>query len=40
MWTDRLPPATVFTGPVVDIPDAIERALSATDAARPDGSRP
>ena len=33
IWADRLPPATIFTGPVVDIPGAIERALSATDGA-------
>ena len=27
-WTDRMPTATVFNGPVVDIADQLARALS------------
>lgn len=27
-WSDRMPPATVFGGPVVDVSDAIEKALA------------
>jgi len=28
MWSDRMPPATVFNGPVVDVADAIEAAIA------------
>jgi len=28
MWSDRMPPATVFNGPVVDVTDAIEDAFA------------
>ena len=28
-WTDRLPPAVVFNGPIVDVTSAIETAISA-----------
>jgi hypothetical protein len=31
-WSDRMPPATVFNGPVVDIVDAIEDALGSSRA--------
>jgi hypothetical protein len=31
-WTDRLPPAVVFNGPIVDIADAIESAVVAPAA--------
>jgi hypothetical protein len=27
-WTDRIPAATVFNGPVVDVIDALEKALT------------
>lgn len=27
MWTDRMPPAVVFNGPVVDVVDAVSTAL-------------
>ena len=27
LWEDRMPPATVFNGPVVDVTDEIKRAL-------------
>ena len=30
-WTDRLPPATVFDGPVVDAAGAVERAIGRLD---------
>jgi hypothetical protein len=40
LWTDRLPVATVFTGPVVEIEDAIEKAMIGADAiAAPDAGR-
>ena len=29
MWTDRMPSATLFNGPVVDVADAIGTAVSA-----------
>ena len=41
-WADRMPPASVFNGPVVDVADAIEEALRPGRAAptdRPTGSR-
>lgn len=28
MWTDRMPPATLFNGPVVDIASELEAALT------------
>jgi hypothetical protein len=28
-WTDKMPVATVFDGPIVDVVDAVERALSS-----------
>jgi hypothetical protein len=28
-WSDRMPPATVFNGPVVDVADAIEDTLGS-----------
>ena len=31
-WTDRMPTATVFNGPVVDITDQLARALSGGTA--------
>ena len=34
VWSDRMPPATVFDGPVVDVTDAIEGAI-APRRARP-----
>ena len=34
-WDDRMPPATIFNGPVVDITEAIEAALdTALKSAR------
>ena len=30
LWQERMPPATVFNGPVVDITKAIEAALDTT----------
>ena len=35
-WSDRMPPATVFNGPVVDVTDAIEIAFGPGPAARTD----
>lgn len=29
-WTDRMPPATLFNGPVVDVIDAIESTVTDT----------
>jgi hypothetical protein len=28
MWTDRMPPATLFNGPVVDIASELEAAVT------------
>lgn len=28
MWTDRIPPAVVFNGPIIDVQDAIESAIA------------
>jgi hypothetical protein len=28
MWNERIPAATVFNGPVVDVTNALEKALS------------
>ena len=30
LWNDRMPPADVFNGPVIDITSSIESALTAT----------
>lgn len=30
MWTDHLPSATVFNGPIVDVVDSVEAALTRT----------
>lgn len=27
-WTDRIPPAVVFNGPIIDVADAIESAVA------------
>jgi hypothetical protein len=32
VWSDRMPPAVVFNGPVVDVIDAIEKALAPSRA--------
>jgi hypothetical protein len=38
-WSDRMPPATVFNGPVLDVADAIEDALgSGRSGARIDST--
>jgi hypothetical protein len=34
IWSDRMPPAIVFNGPVVDVTDRIEGALVAGSGAR------
>jgi len=33
-WTDRLPPATTFNGPVVDVTAPLEEALTSAGGAR------
>jgi CheY-like chemotaxis protein len=40
IWSDRMPPATVFNGPVVHVTDAIEDALGPDRAAARVGSTP
>ena len=37
-WSDRMPTATVFNGPVVDVTDAIEEALGSPSDARSDST--
>lgn len=41
-WTDRLPPATFFNGPVVDVAGEVEALLPAAAAGRlaPEGAVP
>jgi hypothetical protein len=39
MWDDRMPPAKIFNGPVVDITSAIEEALASSGRARRSTSR-
>ena len=38
IWSDQMPPATVFNGPVVDVTDAIEDALASGRAGARTGS--
>lgn len=40
VWSDRMPPAVVFSGPVVDVTEAIEEALGPSRARVPTDSTP
>ena len=35
LWTDRLPPAILFNGPIVDLASAIDAAIIAGTSGRP-----
>jgi hypothetical protein len=37
-WTDRMPPATIFNGPVVDLAESITAVLSPPEPFKPGGS--
>lgn len=37
-WSDGMPPATIFNGPVVDLTDPLTTALSPTKPSKPGGS--
>ena len=39
-WTDRLPPALLFNGPIIDITVAIEAAIVAGSGELPKAGRP
>ena len=39
-WTDRLPPALLFNGPIIDITVAIEAAIVAGSGELPNAGRP
>ena len=40
VWSDRMPTATLFNGPVVDVTDAIEAALTRGRASGTDSTAP
>ncbi len=35
VWDDRMPPAVVFSGPLIDMADAVEAALAGTAGPQP-----